>query len=64
MALVLGHWSLGARAQRLSDCHQQCQADSSKGAATVARQWLALAVVVVVRWSMFRLPYTSCELME
>jgi hypothetical protein len=51
MALVLGRWSLGARAQRLSDCHQQCQADSGKGAATAARQRLALAVVVVVKWS-------------
>jgi hypothetical protein len=27
----LGRWSLGAHARRLSDCHQQCQADSGMG---------------------------------
>jgi hypothetical protein len=49
--LAPGHWSLRARARRLPDCHQQCLADSGKGGATVAHRWLALAAVVVVRWS-------------
>jgi hypothetical protein len=69
---ALGHWSLGARAQRLPDCHQQCQADSGMGAAIAARQRLTLAAVMIVRWSkdltvifiMFGLPYTTYELME
>jgi hypothetical protein len=42
------------------------------GAATAARRWLALAAVVVIRWSndlnvifiMFGLPCISCEFME
>jgi hypothetical protein len=42
------HWSLGASASRLPNCHQQCQDDSGKGAATSARRRLALAVVVVL----------------
>jgi hypothetical protein len=70
--LALGRWSLGARARRLHDCHQQRHADSGKGAATAAHRRLALAAVVVVRWSkdlnvifiMFELPCTSCKLME
>ena len=49
--LALGRWSLGARARRLPDCHQQRQAGSDGGAATAARRRLALATVVVVRWS-------------
>jgi hypothetical protein len=56
----------------LPDCHQQRQDDYGKGAAIAARRRLALAVVVVVRWSkdlnvlfiMFGLPFTSCEFME
>jgi hypothetical protein len=47
---TLGRWSLGARARRLPDCHQQRQADSGRGAATAARRRLALAAIVVVRW--------------
>jgi hypothetical protein len=34
--LALRRWSLGARARRLRDCHQQRHADSGKGAATAA----------------------------
>jgi hypothetical protein len=30
---ALGRWSLGARAQRIPDCHQHCKASSGKGAA-------------------------------
>jgi hypothetical protein len=33
---ALGRWSLGACAQRFSDCHQQYRADSDKGAVTLA----------------------------
>jgi hypothetical protein len=70
--LALGHWSLWARPRRLSDCHQQRQADSGMEAVTAAHRWLAPAAVVVVRWSndlnvifsMFELPCTYCELME
>ena len=69
---ALGRWSLGARARRLPGCHQQRQAGSGRGAATAARRWLALAAVVVARWSkdlnvifiMFEVFYTACELIE
>jgi hypothetical protein len=69
---ALGHWFLGARARRFSDCHQQNKANSDMGAATTARRRLAPATVLVVRWSkdvnvifmMFGLPYTSCKLLE
>ena len=68
----LGRWSLGARARRLPDCHQQWHAGSGNGAATAARRRLALAAVVFVRWSkdldvifiMFRILCTSYELMK
>jgi hypothetical protein len=50
MTSALGHWSLGARAQRLPEYHQQHQLDSGKGMTTVAHGRLAMAVVVVVRW--------------
>jgi hypothetical protein len=61
---ALGRWSLGEHARRLPDCHLQRQ--------EAARQRLAPAAVVVVRWSkdlnvifiMFGLACTSCELME
>jgi hypothetical protein len=36
---------------KLPNCHQQRQTDSGMGAATAARQRLAPAAVVVVRWS-------------
>jgi hypothetical protein len=48
---ALESWSLGACERRLPHCHQQHQADSVKGAATAARRRLALAAVLVVRWS-------------
>jgi hypothetical protein len=70
--LALRRWSLGTRARRLPDCHQQCQVDSGMGAAIAAHRRLTPAAVVVVRWSkdlnvifiMFRLPCTSYEFME
>jgi hypothetical protein len=46
---TLGRWSLGTRAQRLLDCHEQCQVGSSSGAATATHRWLALAVVMVIK---------------
>jgi hypothetical protein len=69
---ALGRWSLRARARRLPDCHQQHQANSDKGTVIVACRRLALAAVVVVRWSkdlnvifiIFGLPCISCELMN
>jgi hypothetical protein len=69
---ALEHWSLGARERRFPDCHQQRQADSGKGAATMACRRLALAAEVVVRWSkdqnvifiIFVVLCTSYELME
>jgi hypothetical protein len=70
--LDLGRWSLAVRARSLLDCHQQWKTDSGMGAATAAHRRLALAAVVVVRWSkdlniifiMFGLSCTSCEFME
>jgi hypothetical protein len=69
---ALRRWSLGARARRLPNCHQQRQADSAKGAAIETRRRLAPIAVVVVRWIkdlniifiMFVVLCTSCELME
>jgi hypothetical protein len=46
MTSALGRGSLGARARRLSDCHQQRQPSYGKGAATMAHRRLALAAVV------------------
>ena len=68
---ALGRWSLGAHARRISGCHQQRLADSNTGAAIAARRRLALAAVVVIRWSknldvifiMFGVFCTSCELL-
>ena len=68
----LGRWSLWTRARRLPDCHQQWQCRLRNGAATAARRRLALAAIVVVRWSkdldvnfiMFRILCTSYELMK
>jgi hypothetical protein len=72
MTLAFGRWFLGTRARRIPDCHQQHQADSGKGVITAARRWLALAIVVVVRWSkdldiifiMFEVLCTCCKLMK
>jgi hypothetical protein len=36
MTSALGRWSLGARAQRLCECHEQHHANSGKGVATVS----------------------------
>jgi hypothetical protein len=44
--LALERWSLGARARRLPDYHQQCQTDSDMGAATSMRWRLASMAVV------------------
>ena len=68
---ALWRWSLGARARRLSGCHQQREAGSGRGATTAARRRLALAAVVIVRWSknldvifiMFEMFCTTFELM-
>ena len=49
--LSLGRWSLGARARRLPDCHQQWHAGSGNGAATTARRRLVRAPAMVVRLS-------------
>jgi hypothetical protein len=51
MTSALRRWSLGAHTRRLSNYHQQRQANSDKGAATTARQWLTLVAIVIVRWS-------------
>jgi hypothetical protein len=49
--LALGSWSFGTHVQRLPDHHAQCQTGSNSGVATMTCQQLALAAVVVVRWS-------------
>jgi hypothetical protein len=72
ITLALGHWSLRARAQRFPDYHQQCQDDSDEGSVIAVHQRLALAAVMVVRWSknldvifvMVEMLCISCELVE
>jgi hypothetical protein len=52
--LALGRWSLGARVQKLLDCHQQCQADSDMEATTTTHRRLAQ------RTSMYFLLFLDC----
>jgi hypothetical protein len=49
--LVLGIWFVRACAWRLLGCHHQCQVSYTRKLATTTHQRLALAVIVVVRWS-------------
>ena len=51
MTAAPGHWFLGARARRLSDCDQQRQAGSDREVARTTPRWLVLATVVFIRWS-------------
>ena len=46
-----GRWSLGEYAHKKSGSLPESQASFGREAAIATRQWLALAVVVVVKWS-------------
>ena len=52
MTAALGNSSIGARARRLPDYHQQGQAGSGMRAATAAPRRLVLAVTMIIWLSM------------